>query len=62
MKKKNTPLEKIEGIQELIGFVVYNEIVSKSRKFYYDRWNLPTPSQDQESEYWEYRNKEIFSS
>jgi hypothetical protein len=37
MKKKNTPLEKIEGIQELIGFVVYNEIVSKSRKFYYDR-------------------------
>jgi hypothetical protein len=36
-EEKNTPLEKIEAIQELIGFVVYNEIVSKSRKFYYDR-------------------------
>jgi hypothetical protein len=40
---------------------IYNEIVLKDTKFYYNGWKLSALSKDKEDKYWEYRNKEIFS-
>jgi hypothetical protein len=50
IKEGLLPLEKLQAIQQLIGFI-NNKNVSKDGEFYYDGRNLLAPSEDQDDAY-----------
>lgn len=62
IKEGLLPLEKLQAIQQLIGFI-NNKNVSKDGEFYYDGRNLlQATSEDENNAYWEYRQEDIFCS